>query len=209
MKSPTHYLNTETDDDQMGEAPPPLALRHKAALGDPMGRRQDVHRTSSTLQLPGSAGLFFHEPLSHGDTSLQSSTATPSLPARSSFTPVNDNILGTFQCENPSDIKGSHPLHWDYDTFDKDSFAIMPSHTSQWDPTALTSTFLDTVSDQTYDTARSSLRMSPLTEMSSTNDLSYLEDSQSRLKHYNAIAERSVPYASGHTAPWDPYTLSF
>jgi len=85
----------------------------------------------------------------------------------------------------------------------------MPSHTSQWDPSALTSTTSDTVSNQTYDTARSSLGMSPLTEMSSTNDLSYLEDSQSRPKHCNAVAEQSVPYASGHTAPWDPYALSF
>jgi hypothetical protein len=174
-----------------------------------MGRLQDVHRTSSTLQLPGSAGSFFHEPPSQGDTTLQSSTATPSLPGRSSFTPIDDNILGTFPWENPSDIKGSHSLHWDYDAFDKDSFAIMPSHTSQWDPSALTSTTSDTVSNQTYDTARSSLGISPLTEMSSTNDLSYLEDSQSRPKHCNAIAEQSVPYASGHTAPWDPYALSF
>ena len=37
----------------MSEAPPPLALGHEAAPDNPMGRLQDVHRTSSTLQLPG------------------------------------------------------------------------------------------------------------------------------------------------------------
>ncbi len=76
LTSPTLHLDNDADDDRMNEAPPPLALGHEAAPDNPMGRLQDVHRTSSTLQLPGSAGSFFHEPPSQGDTTLQSSTAT-------------------------------------------------------------------------------------------------------------------------------------
>ncbi len=56
LTSPTHYLNTETDDDRMGEAPPPLALEHEAALGDPMGRRPKARNAKLPPEGKGGEG---------------------------------------------------------------------------------------------------------------------------------------------------------
>lgn len=126
----------------MSEAPPPLALGHEAAPDNPMGRLQDVHRTSSTLQLPGSAGSFFHEPPSQGDTTLQSSTATPSLLGRSSFTQSMTIFSAPFRGKTHRTSKV--PIHFIGITMPLIKIVsqlCMPSHTSQWDPSVLTSMY--------------------------------------------------------------------